>query len=189
MSSQLWVISNFNIELKENNCYTIEGKNIGGREAINRLTGYSSEIPTVELEKYEEMPCLDVKYPALKTLKINDSQILGNVKLTLHNIHITEEHTRALVEIENLGSLEGITFYESDSNILQGKSQFPANSFMWLDAEYETIEYQIPNNIVEKGYVFFDLIGDDSFKILFEVTEKAKSYSDYKNHEFQFNVN
>ena len=188
ITSELWVISNPNIVLRENNCYTVEGKNVGGSEAINRLTGYTSIIPTVELEKYEETDCLDVKYPALTTLKINDSQILGNVKLTLHEIHIAEEHTRAFVEIENLG-INDITFYDSDALIIQSKSQYPADSFMWLDAEYETIESEIPGNIIEKGFVFFDPIGDDSFKISFEVTEEAQSYSDYKDHEFQFNVN
>ena len=60
---------------------------------------------------------------------------------------------------------------------------------MFLNVDYERVESQIPNNIVEKGYIFFDPISDGSFKILFEATEKVNSYSDYKDHEFQFNVN
>lgn len=111
ITKRLWITANPNLNLKEDNCYTIEGKYLGGHATINRLTGMSvNDTPKVELEKYTEMDCLDVKYPALKTLKINKSQTLGNVKLTLHQIQIAEEYSRALVEVENLGSLEGVVF-------------------------------------------------------------------------------
>jgi len=61
--------------------------------------------------------------------------------------------------------------------------------FPFIDAEYDSIHYDIPKNIVEKGYIFYKPIGDGSFKIFFEATDEAESWSDYKEYEFEFSIN
>ena len=190
ISKRIWVLSdNTNLKFKENECYTVEGKILGGYEAELVFTGAKSEIPTIQLEKYQSISCLDAKYPAITTYNVNKSQILGKIKITINKIELAEEHTRVLLEVENLSNSNSVTFYDFNSKIIQNKSQYLADSYPFFDVEIDSINSEIPSGIIEKGYIFFEPVNEGSFKILLEATENGESWTDYKEYQFEFSLN
>jgi hypothetical protein len=127
-----------------------------------------------------------IRFLVLKQSKPNETQVKGNTKITIKQVDITTDHTRIFLEIENLGASEGITFYEFQQLILQDKRQFK-NAFLF-GVDYEDLESDIPNGIIEDGYLIMDPIAAKSFQLILEATEQnGPSYSNYVEQKFEFN--
>jgi len=186
ITQRIWLYAKSNPGFKENSCLVAEGKIQGKAQATLMLTGASRDIPLVNLEKYNEISCLDAKFPPTATINVNESQTQGNIKVILKKIEITPQHTRALVAVENIGNPDGIDFYGHRSTIIQDKKQFKANLLGLFTVKVPTIESDIPMDVVEEGWVFFDPIESKSFKIMFEGIETSAGWTTQK---FSFDIN
>ncbi|EPA06850.1 HYR domain-containing protein [Candidatus Nitrosarchaeum limnium] len=186
ITQRIWLYSKSNPGFKENSCLVAEGKIQGKAQATLMLTGASRDIPLVNLEKYNEISCLDAKFPPTTTINVNESQTQGNIKVTLKKIEITPQHTRALIAVENIGNPDGVDFYGHSSAIIQDKKQFKAKLLGLFTVKVPTIESDIPMDVIEEGWVFFEPIESKSFKIMFEGIETSKGWTTQK---FSFDIN
>lgn len=195
LTKQIWLITQkTNLNLKEDSCYVVEGKIIGGNEAELLFTGAKRNIPTIQLEKYNEISCLDAKYPVIKSIKVDQTQTKGNMKVTVKTIDITNAHTRIFVEVENLGNPDSFSFSSYSAIIIQDKRQFKYDYAFGVD--YDDIESEIPTNVIEDGYIILDPIQPKSFQLILEGTEWSDNahqtdygvYSGYLDHKFEFNI-
>ncbi len=188
ITKRVWLSYQANFDLKEGDCLLAEGKIEGKAEAVTILTGASREIPVIGLEKTTEISCLDAKYPAFKSIKLNESQTLGNIKVTVDSIELSKYHTRVFLQVENIGNPKGISFYDHNSVILQDKNQFKKDYVFGSDVD--NIEPDIPNGIIEKGIIFFEPIEANPFKLVMEGNEwlDGPYGGSYKDYLFEFNI-
>ena len=189
LSKRVWLTtSNSNLDLQEDHCYVTEGKIIGGIDFTLYLTGATSVIPAIELEKYKEISCLDAKFPAIKSIKVDQTQTKQNMKVTVKTIDIADEHTRVFVQVENLGNPDQFYFYGSESIIIQDKKQFREKYLFGVT--YDDVESSIPEGVIESGYIILDPIEQKSFKLILKGSEWLNTgYGEYAEHKFEFNIN
>ena len=180
--SNLWVESKLESVLDENDCYIVEGKISGTNTLVNNFDR-KILVPYLELEKFQEISCLEAKYPSTHSIKIDETQQKGSVKVTVEKIDLTDDHVRVLLSLENLSPNLEITMRTYDSIIVQDKKQFTTTHVF---AEHDKIESTIPSGIIEDGYLIFDPIKPSDFELRLYFSERNDDYFKNQYHEFIF---
>ena len=173
-------------------CLKVEGHIIGSDQYTYK-SGDSTANLQMTGEKISQISCLDAIYPAMKTVTMNLSQTIGNVQITVQKVEFAKEHTRVFATIHNLSTNREDYFYTFNSNIVQGQSQY-GRTFSY-GTDQKDFDSTILPGIVESGYLFYDPVPQNSFKLLLEVDEQTLP-SDYGidfvvgsfDHKFVFDV-
>jgi len=111
---------------------------------------------------------------------IKKSQTKGNIKVTLHEVEYLDKYAKVLVEIENLHTSHEIFVYPYQSRLVEEKTQYtsylpPSNSGL------PTLESEIPHEIVEKGYIFYEVPPKGPFIFFMEGMEwMGMGYNEYE---------
>jgi DNA-binding MarR family transcriptional regulator len=120
--------------------------------------------------------------PPRKVTIIEQEKTRGDIKVTLHKIHILEDYTRLFVKIENNNENSEIRLNTSRSKAIQTKKQFE-HSYK-TDSRSRMIKFTIPPGVEEEGVLIFeplDSIEDDvRFMISF--------YQNFHDNTFVFDV-
>ena len=148
----VYLATDLETDIIKGNCYTIIG---------TVYNEYKRNIPLIKLHEYEDISCIDFKYPAVETLEINDIEEDGSIKITLKKIIFTDDHTRILLSIENQRRYGDISFYELQQKITQNDIQY--NNVQILDNDDEILYYDIAPRITKEGYIFFKPIPTNKF--------------------------
>src|SRR6185312_7515049 len=151
------------LSIKSDDCAIAEG-HVKGKNTIQyKLTGATSDIPSISLEKLTKISCLEAKYPAINTINVQQSQTQGTIKITIEKIEISNYNTRVFLKIENLGNSNGIDFYGGP--IVQGQKQYDQQPYGPSGISEKNLWYvsDIQSGVVDEGVMFFDPIQNQSF--------------------------
>lgn len=166
------------MSIKSDDCAIAEGHVKGKTTLEYKFTGATSDIPMISLEKITKISCLEAKYPATKTIVVGQSQIQGNMKVTVDKVEISDYNTRIFAKVENLGDSNGINFY--GGTIVQGQKQYDS-TFAPYGVSEESLNFvtDIQNGVVDEGVLFFEPIGNQSFQLMLKGSESG-SFNDDK---------
>ncbi len=123
-------------------------------EQFEGLNAFSATrtIPSISAKTIDKLDCNQAIDPAIKTVKVERTQIKAGIKMVLHKVEFSDKNTRVFLTVENLNGKTGITFYDFDTKAIQGNRQYAtAYSF---DVSYPTIKSDIPPRIREDGVIF-----------------------------------
>ena len=178
------VIYNESFVFVQDDCIKVTGTVGEVFEGTNAFSATRS-VPEVKAKTIDKISCDDAINPAIKTVKVEKTQLKAGIKVTLHKVEFSDKNTRAYLTVENLNGKAGIKFYDFDSKAIQGNRQF--STTYSYDVDYPSIKSDIPPGIEEDGVVLFDPV---NYKIASPVKFQFKATRDdtYSNYDFFYNI-
>ena len=185
-------LNNYNFSIGD--CLIIEGKTGEVNELTNSF-GNSFETPSVKIEKFSSIDCLEAIYPTIAENDVSQTQTSGRIVVTVEKVQLAEEHTRVLLTIENTAcGTTGycmpmdLSFYSFNSILVQDKSQFKTDDFLF-GVEYEKPNSDIPSGLVETGWVIFEPVDSKPFEIRLNFYEDWESWEISGEKDLVFSIN
>jgi hypothetical protein len=128
---------------------------------------YETESPEQQTQQRPMEAASDVlTHPAKKMVKVEQTQAIGGLKVTLHKVEFTVDYTAAFLTVEKtVNNVWEITFYDGESKAVQGERQFNHTS---RGPNYKKIRRTIPYGIKEYGAVKFEAVDYNENSIKFE---------------------
>ena len=175
------------IKFADGDCVVVEGA-IAGENTLTNAFGADWDVPVIWLGKQTkvEIDCLEAMYPAIATAEPNDNRSPGSVEITLENVQLTADHTRAFFTVENNYSSTEVRIYSHNSLIVQDRKQYD-NAYVYED--YDDFESSVPAGIIETGWFIFDPIEQKPFEIRIEVSAHYDDWMNNWDQDLTFNIN
>jgi hypothetical protein len=169
-------------QLINNDCVRVSGSS-GKQMEYKNLFGATLTAATIYANSVEKVDCGLAINPASKVVTVDQTQIQGSIKVTLHKVEFSDKNTRAYLAVENTNTNDDVKFYDFDQKAFQGKRQFTTTySF---DVDYPKIESNIPPGIQEDGVVLFKPLDSSQEGAKF-VFQASKGF--LKDYKFTFDV-
>jgi len=170
----------------EDDCLVIEG-NIRGTTSLSTdkfLTSW--EVPYMWLDDYTEIDCLEALYPTIAESTISQTQHMGGAKVTIEKVQWSDDHTRILLTVDNTSQDNEITIYQSNSVLIQDKTQFDREG---VCCSIDYLDTTIPYGTVAKGWWIFEYTEPESFEIRVNIYEKANNWMNSEDYDMSFTIN
>lgn len=111
-------------------------------------------VPSISAKTIDKLDCTQAIDPAVKTAKVEQTQMKAGIKMVLHKVEFSDKNTRAHLTVENLNGKTGISFYDFDAKAILGNRQY--STTYSYDVDYPAIKSDIPPRIREDGVVLFE---------------------------------
>lgn len=169
-------ISDSKFDIKNDDVVHIVGTVSDSMSGKNALGGEVS-APVIKADKIEKSDYATAFSPAIKSIDVNKEINQNGYLMKLNKVEIAVEETRIYITITNNTSSK-INFYEFNSKLTQGSSQFDEESN--YESNYQKVNSDILTGVKSDGVLTFKAVNPagDNLKIILEGSSD--------NYEVQF---
>ena len=176
-------INDPDLEVNKGDIIRVLGTVKGNYEGQNAF-GAEISAPVIEAETIEKTDYKTAFAPAVKTVEVNKTQNHNGYIVKLNKLELAKQETRLYLTITNQTDNK-ITFYEFNTNLIQGNEQFDTkNNFA---ADYPELQTEILSGVETSGIIVFPPLDIDKKEVKIILEGSSSDYNvDIK--PFRFNI-